>query len=62
MLDQIRAPLVVEVEELVDELAEVQQSIKEFRSDRKTEGSSLYSAVDKILESYNIYRSAYHSG
>ena len=58
----MREPFVKEVNSIVEELAEVKEAIKEYRADQKLEGGSMYSAVDKILEKYKIFRSAYHAG
>ena len=61
-LNEIRKPLADEVDGLVNELSDVKEEIKRMRANRKSDDTSLYTAVDEILEKHKIFRSAYHSG
>ena len=59
---EVRQPYVDCVDSASEQLRESRAEVKKFRSDKKLEDKSLYSRVDKILEKYDIHRSAYHSG
>ena len=61
-VEAARQPYLDEVEDLLGELIEVRKQIKEFRSDRKSDDSSLYADIDIIFEKHKIFRSAYHGG